>query len=166
MRNWYALHCKPQQDARAELHLLNQQFEVFRPLVRMRRQRRGKAVEVRESMFPRYIFVHLDDVHENWGPIRSTRGVAGLVRWGAHVPTVPDSVIQGLQANLAEDGCVDLTRACDFQMNERVRITDGPFAGYEGLFQARTGEERVVVLLDIMQQTQKLSLPGTCIAKA
>lgn len=166
MRHWYALHCKPQQDARAELHLRNQEYEVFRPLVRMRRHRAGRTCDVTESMFPRYLFVRLDDVHENWGPIRSTRGVAGLVRWGTHVPTVPEAVIQRLRDSLAEDGCVDLTRACDFQANERVRITDGPFAGCEGLFQARNGQERVIVLLDIMQQGQRLSFPSTSIAKA
>lgn len=165
MKQWYAVHCKPQQDARAEVHLLNQQFDIFRPQVRVRRYRRGKPYDVKESMFPRYLFIHLDGVDENWGPIRSTRGVAGILRWGEHIPVVPEAVIQRLQASL-DDGCVDLTQAEQYQPNERVRITEGPFAGHEALYQARTGQERVVVLLNIMQQTQRISLPGNSIAKA
>jgi len=166
MKHWYAVHCKPSQDARAELNLRNQSYEIFRPMVRLRRQRRGKLRDVRESMFPRYLFIRLDDLHENWSPIRSTFGVAGLVRWGEQVPTVPTSVIARLWEGLDAEGCVDLTAASDYQRNERVRITEGAFAGYEALYQARTGEERVVVLLNIMQQAQKITLPATSIAKA
>lgn len=166
MRRWYAVHCKPQQDSRAELHLLNQDFQVFRPLVRMRRRRRGRYHAVRESMFPRYLFINLDDVAENWGSIRSTRGVNGMVRWGDHVPVVPDHVILNLRDALGDDGCVDLSHTDDYKPDESVYITEGPFAGYQALFQARNGQERVIVLLEIMQQTQRLTLPDTSIARA
>ncbi|MEX0729496.1 MAG: transcription/translation regulatory transformer protein RfaH [Aquisalimonadaceae bacterium] len=166
MRHWYAAYCKPRQDARAEIHLLNQRFDVFRPLVRVRRFRRGKPCQVKESMFPRYLFIQLDDLDENWGPIRSTRGISGLVHWGDHVPVVPDRVIQRLYGDLAEDGCVDLAGTDDYKLNERIRITAGPFAGYEALYQARSSEERVIVLLEIMQRDQRLVLPGDSIARA
>ncbi|MDN5870629.1 MAG: hypothetical protein L0H73_07930, partial [Nitrococcus sp.] len=44
MKHWYAVHCKPQQDARAEAHLLNQRFEVFRRKCISRRRRAGCPV--------------------------------------------------------------------------------------------------------------------------
>lgn len=165
MKQWYAVHCKPQQDGRAELQLLNQAFDVFRPLVRVRRYRRGKVHDVKESMFPRYLFIRLDDADENWGPIRSPRGVNGMVRWGNHVPVVPEAVILRLRESVAEDACVDMTHEDAYRPNEPVRITEGPFTGYDALYQARNGQERVVVLLEIMQQSQRLVLPDTSIAK-
>ena len=161
MKRWYAAHCKPRQDERAEENLLNQGYEVFRPRVRIRKN--GKTVV--ESMFPRYLFIRLDDQgQEDWSPIRSTRGISDLVRWGSHVPHVPDSIIEGLYDRLDAAGCIELCK--DFQPNQRVRITEGPFAGYEALFHARNGEERVIVLLNVMQQAQKLSVPATAVVEA
>ncbi|MBD3646261.1 MAG: transcriptional activator RfaH, partial [Pseudomonadales bacterium] len=79
MKNWYVVQCKPNQDARAQENLNNQAFETFRPLARVRRRCRGQLKSAIESLFPRYLFIHLDEQEEDWGPIRSTRGVANLV---------------------------------------------------------------------------------------
>lgn len=158
MSDWYAVYCKPKQDARAEMHLRNQGYHVFRPLIRKRKCVRGHMCDTVESLFPRYLFIHLDDADEDWAPIRSTRGVVNLVRWGSCVPHVPDSVIDEIRDRLDTQNCIDLGIE-DYQLNERLRITAGPFVGYEGIFNTRSGEERVIVLLEIMQQTQHLELP-------
>ncbi|RFA26408.1 transcription/translation regulatory transformer protein RfaH [Alkalilimnicola ehrlichii] len=166
MKKWYLVLSKPRQDERAEVQLSNQGFEVFRPLIKVFRWSGGKRRTTVESMFPRYLFLCLDDVGQDWAPIRSTRGVQDLVRWGGVVPSVPEAVVERLQARMATNGWIDFTARDDFRLNERLRITDGPFAGYEALFQARNGEERVVVLLNIMRQEQRLSLPAQAVARA
>ncbi len=158
MKRWYAVYCKPQQDARAEEHLRNQSYEVFRPKARIRRRFGGRFRQVIESTFPRYLFIRLDSTNEDWAPIRSTRGVINLVRWGNHIPYVPDSVIDAIQTRSGNADTIDLV-AEDYRPNERLRISVGPLAGYEGLFDSRSGEDRVIVLLDIMHRTQRLELP-------
>lgn len=35
-----------------------------------------------ESLFPGYLFIQLDQLNDNWHPIRSTRGVNQLVTFG------------------------------------------------------------------------------------
>src|SRR5688500_14687405 len=122
MKQWYAVHCKPLQDVRAEAHLRNQSYEVFRPLVRLRRRYGTRFRQAIESMFPGYLFVRLDDVLENWAPIRSTRGVCGLVRWGAHTPPVPEPVIDELRRRADGENIVTLDSE-DYRPNERVHIT-------------------------------------------
>ena len=167
MRHWYAVQCKAKEDHRAEEHLNNQGFHVFRPMLRQRRRRNGRMATVTESLFPRYLFIELDDVTDNWAPIRSTRGVLGLVRFGTYPTPVPSSIIDTLTRQLdPETGCVDLTQTTDYKPNEPVQITEGPFAGYQGLFQARNGEERVIVLLDVMQQSQRITLPEQAISRS
>ena len=76
MKNWYAVYCKPSQDSRTEAHLRNQAFEVFRPLIRLRRRYGARMRQVVESMFPRYFFIQLDALVD-WSPIRSNCGVVG-----------------------------------------------------------------------------------------
>lgn len=165
MKNWYAVQCKPLQDARAEEHLRNQGFEVFRPRVRQRRRHGSRFRQAVESMFPGYLFIHLDCERENWAPIRSTRGVAGLVRMGTQTPAVPEPVIEELKRRADGDNCIDLGSG-DYRLDEPVRITEGPLAGYEALFAGRSGEERVIVLLEIMQRVQRLILPERAIEYA
>lgn len=164
MKSWYAVRCKPLQDARAEDHLRNQSYEVFRPRVRLRRRYGGRIRQAVESMFPGYLFIRLDREREDWAPIRSTRGVTGLVRLGGHTPAVPEPVIDELRRRADEENCIVLE--ADYRPNERVRITEGPLAGYEALFASRSGEERVIVLLEIMQRIQRLILPEQAIEQA
>lgn len=158
-RFWHAVFCKPQQDARAEENLLNQGFEVFRPKTRNRRVVRGRRHTVIESLFPRYIFVRLGRTGEDWSPIRSTYGAVGLVKVGQDVPIVPDPVIESLRIRCSESDIIDLAGAIDYRENEPIEIVDGPCAGYRALFQARTKEERVIVLLKLLSAERTIEVP-------
>jgi len=93
MKNWHLLMTKPREDERAQAHLQNQDYEIFRPLIRRYKIKQGKQVATLEPLFPRYIFIRLDDVLSNWSKIRSTRGVAQLVRFSDHPAIVPDIIV-------------------------------------------------------------------------
>lgn len=165
-RCWHAIFCKPQQDERAEVNLLNQGYEIFRPKTRVRRTRNGRRRIMVESMFPRYLFAHLSHGGEDWAPIRSTRGAVGLVRLGLETPIVPDAVIEALRQRCSGDGIINLAGKIDYQPNDLVEIIDGPCAGYRALFQARTSAERVIVLLNLLQHERKVELADTAIRRA
>ncbi|QTR52849.1 transcription termination/antitermination NusG family protein [Thiothrix unzii] len=160
-RSWYLLTSRPRQDALAEEQLLKQEYEVYRPLAQCLRARRGKMLSVVESLFPRYMFIHLDDgVEDNWGPIRSTRGVVGFVRFGIRnlPPPIPEKFILALKAaesQLAERA-IDLDR---FHNGDVVVIdNDGPFKGLPAIFQHYDGEQRSVVMLEILHKMTRLAI--------
>lgn len=165
MKRWYAIYCKPKEDERAEFNLDRQEFEVFRPKHRVRRRRRNGMCTVVESLFPRYLFIHLDDIAENWAPIRSTRGVAGLVRWGSSIPHVPDYVVDCLQENLDTAGCIP-TPPVGYQPGDKLRILEGPFAGLEGVFYSRRSDDRIMLLLEVMKQEQRMPFPEAALTRA
>ncbi|AKS42613.1 transcription termination/antitermination NusG family protein [Wenzhouxiangella marina] len=165
-RHWHAVFCKPRQDARAEEHLLNQGFEIFRPKTRVRRAQPGRRQVLHESMFPRYLFVRLHRGVDDWSTIRSTRGTVGLVRLGLQAPIVPDQVIESLRQRCDDQGVINLAGAIDYQPNELIEITEGPCAGYRALFQARTGDERVIVLLRLLHQERRVELDENSIRRA
>lgn len=163
MWRWYAVFCRPGQDHRAELHFHNQGFETFRPKVRVTRPSRRKLNTRVESLFPRYLFLNLNDLTQSWAPIRSTRGAVGLVRLGDRVPAVPDTLIESLSEHMDGDGVVDLSAGVEFEKGDKVEIMEGPFAGHRALFQARSGNERVVVLLSLLQGESRVELPRRAI---
>ena len=149
MKAWYLLYSKPQRERLALENLERQGYPSYLPLIQNRKRRKGRYVPVIEPMFPRYLFVHLSDETDNWGPIRSTIGVANLVRFGMQAARVPDSLIEIMNAR-EQDGVQTLAPP-DFKPGDQVRIVEGVMAGYEALFQARTGKERVVLLLQLAQ---------------
>ncbi|MDN5870640.1 MAG: hypothetical protein L0H73_07990 [Nitrococcus sp.] len=61
---------------------------------------------------------------------------------------------------------MELQVATRLRHNQRVRIIDGPFAGHEALFCAHRGDDRALVLLDVMRQSQRLTLPESALAEA
>ncbi len=162
---WHAVFCKPKQDERAEAHLLNQGFEIFRPKVRCRITRNGRRKVRIESMFPRYLFVRLGTAGQDWGPIRSTRGAVGLVRIGQQAAQVPQPVIEALRQRCDDQDIINLNGTIDYQLDEPVEIIDGPCAGYRALFKARTSEERVSVLLTLLNQERCVEVSESSIRR-
>lgn len=143
---WYLVYTKPRQERYARENLERQGYEVYLPLIRDRHRRKGRYVESIDAMFPRYLFIHLDQGTDNWAPIRSTFGVTGLVYFGFKPARVAPELIAFLRGRDDEEGCQSMP-APDFQHGDRVRIVDGAMAGYEGLFGARSSKDRVTILL-------------------
>lgn len=152
---------KPREDERAQAHLLNQGYEIFRPQLKKYRIRRGKQVAVVEPLFPRYIFIRLDDVLSNWAKIRSTRGVAGLVRFAEMPAKVPADLVRLLQAQCDEGDIVDMTgkEPHVFRRGDGVEITAGSFKGIQAIIKEQKGEDRVVLLLTLLGKEQAVEVP-------
>lgn len=158
MLAWYLIYSKPRQEGVALENLKRQGYDAYLPLIRTRRRRQGQYVSLVEPMFPRYLFIRLSDQTDNWGPIRSTLGVSALVRFGDLPAQVPDRLIGALKSREDASGIQQLA-VPDFKPGDRVRIAEGPMAGYEGIFQARSSRERVVVLLDVVGQATRVLMP-------
>lgn len=131
------------------MNLDRQGFHAFLPRMRVRARRSGRFVNRVEPMFPRYLFVNIDIHQQDCSPIRSTFGVANMVRFGYRHATLPDDLVDGLRAAVDEFGVVANLTPPELEKGSRVRIIDGLLQGYEGIVEARTGGERVRVLLDL-----------------
>ncbi|RKR06305.1 transcriptional antiterminator RfaH [Kushneria sinocarnis] len=151
---WYAIQCKGGESFRAAEHLTRQGYQLFHPVIDIERRQRGRIRTVREPLFPWYLFIRLDRLSDNWRPIRSTRGVLKLVAFGNEPTPIPDELIDTLRhhaRSVDEEG-----REHYFRPGDRIEITEGPFREMEGVFFDRKGEERVIVLLNILQREHQM----------
>jgi len=160
MKNWHLLMTKPRGDDRAEAHLLNQDYELFRPMIKQFRVKAGKQVAVIEPLFPRYLFIRLDDVLGNWSQIRSTRGVSKLVRFIELPAIVPDTLISSLQGQCFEGNIIDTTEERPFVYNkgDEIEITQGSFRGITAIIKEQVAEDRVLLLLTLLGKEQELEI--------
>jgi transcription antitermination factor NusG len=87
-----------------------------------------------------------------------TPGLRGVVQFGGLPGIVPDTLIGELQQRLAEISAAGGLALDCLHPGDAVRITGGPLAGYEAVFDMRlSGTDRVRVLLEIMHQAQPAS---------
>jgi len=157
MRAWYLVFSKPQRERLALENLERQNYQVYLPLVRNRRRVGGRYRSLIEPMFPRYLFIQLDDENQDWGPIRSTLGVAKLVRFGMTPARLPDALLQLLREREDELG-IQILPAQELQAGDRVRIVEGVMAGYEALYQSSSGSERAILLLEIAERSAQITI--------
>lgn len=146
---WYLVYTKSRQEALAQENLVRQGYAVYLPLVRLMRKRQGRQVATIEPLFPRYLFIHLNTQSDNWGPIRSTFGVASLVRFGSEPAKVPDAFVSHLKAEEGHEGLHEWAEP-KVTVGDRMRVTEGPLKGYEGILLAQSGQDRVMLLLDML----------------
>ncbi len=150
MKRWYVVHTHANAEARAAAHLARQGFDVWLPRYRKKRRHARRTEMVLRPLFPRYLFAHVDLEAEHWRPILSTAGVSHLIGEGEGPSAVADDVIAALKARAGDDELFDLTELTPLRHGDRVRISAGPLADLDGIFQARTDAERVTVLLRLM----------------
>lgn len=152
---WYVVFCKAQKESDAQEHLERQGYEVFLPYMQVKKRQRGAYKNVTEPMFPRYLFIRLDRENDNWSPIRSTRGVISMVRFGTEYARVSDALIASLFARVTAE---ESPKGPLFVEGESVRVIDGPFEGYEAIFTAQKGQERAIILLSLIQKEMNVQI--------
>jgi len=155
--NWYLIQTKPRQEARAEEHLERQQFECFRPLRPLCEPRKSRRVQ-EEELFPGYLFIRID-MNNSWYPIRSTRGVCRIVAFGGTPCPVPEALIEQIRKRTQPSL---ITPA--FRQGETVLVRTGD-SDLQAIFLCDDGEERAVILLNLLQREQRVSLPRTSLSR-
>lgn len=151
-KRWYLVQCKPKQDFRALENLKLLGYECLLPTVEAERISRGKWLVQVEPLFPGYLFIELDVLYDNWMPIRSTRGVCRIVRFGEKPLPVPIEIIRFLHYQRSPMRQV-------LQPGDRVIVDWEGTKGIEAVFLTKEGIERSLILLKILQRELQISVP-------
>jgi len=165
MTAWYVVYTRVNAEATALEHLRRQGYSAYLPKhLRWRRHARRRELVAR-PLFPRYLFVALDLVHQQWRPILSTIGVCDLLRRG-HVPAlVPAGLVEEIQHS-ERSGDLDSQAASNWRVGDEVRVASGPFADLVGRVCDATDQGRVCLLLELLGRHVKTCLSGNMVVPA
>jgi transcriptional antiterminator RfaH len=156
---WFLVHTKPASEAKAQDNLERQGYRIYYPRLQQPRLRAGRWSDRVAALFPRYLFLQLS-AGQSLAPVRSTLGVAAIVRFGADYAAVPHDVVEDLLRR--EDpvaGLHRLNRDRSFRSGAAVRVIAGAFAELDAVFEREVGDDRVVVLLSVLGQHARVQVP-------
>ncbi|MGM3388643.1 transcription/translation regulatory transformer protein RfaH [Stutzerimonas stutzeri] len=150
--SWYLLQCKPRQDSRALEHLRRQGFDCFAPTFRAQSLRAGRLREVEQPLFPGYLFIRMGEV-DNWLPLRSTRGVNRVVAFCGQPCRVQERIVEQLKTR-----CATTEQPPLLNPGDQVQVRIGAYADLDAIFLSMDGEERVMLLLNILNREQQVQV--------
>lgn len=161
-KGWFVVYSNPRCEIRAKMGLDAKGFDTFLPMsedsVTRWRGKRKAIVDMRKPLFSRYLFVSFDpNKDEWWEPIKTTDGVEDILSHGPQcIPSrVPSGAIEALQ-RAEGNGVFDFRpKPCGLEKGDRVRLAEGPFAGFIGEVLIAKPNKRVEVLLEIFSSKTK-----------
>jgi transcriptional antiterminator RfaH len=160
---WFCARTQSKREHLAALWLKNQLgIEVYVPRIRFRRPQPRGMVWFTEALFPNYLFARFD-LASLAQQVDFAPGVRGLVRFGQHCPTIPERVIEGLQASVLPDQVHVIDEWV--QPGETVQLAGNVFHGLEGVVtQVMPARQRVTVLLEFLGRQTTIELDTAALA--
>lgn len=147
--NWFVMRSKAHKEGLLERELTARQVDCFFPYLKVEPVNpRSKKIR---PFFPNYLFVQIDLEETNTSFLQWVPHSQGLVCFGGEPAVVPDSLVYGIKKKLDVINAAGGLKARGYAAGDAVRVTEGHFSGYEGIFETYLdGHDRVRILLDML----------------
>ncbi len=114
--------------------------DVIVPTEKVVEIRRGRKVDTERKFFPGYVLVKMDMTDQAFHLIKNTPKVTGFL--GADNKPMPISEGEAMAIlQQVQDGVDHPRPTVSFEVGENVRVSDGPFASFNGIVE-EVDEER------------------------
>jgi len=146
---WHVIYTHHHQEYRALKRLEEQGYTAYLPEKLIDLRRKMKFKRDKEPLFPRYLFIRLSKTKDDWGPIRSTPGVFGLVKFGQIIPFIEDEFINDFME-------YERHYKTDYEVGDKVIFNKESFINVPAIVKSSV-MHRVDILMRIMGTEQSIS---------
>ena len=171
--DWYVVHTyagyenkvKADLETRvASMNMEEQIYEVVIPMEEVVEVKGGKKQTVQRKVFPGYLLVRMELSDDSWYVVRNTPGVTGFVGSGTKPIPLSEREVDKI---LKRKGEAEKPRPkAEWQTNDPVRVTTGPFANFQGVISEVDDErQKVKVLVNIFGRETPVELSYDQISK-
>ncbi len=137
-RRWYVLHTysgyeeNVSHNLRQRIESMDMENKIFNILIPTEKKikiKNGKRKIVTEKIFPGYILVEMIVTDDSWYVVRNTPNVTGFIGSGTTPTPISEKEIEELQRRMGQE---EPKFKIDVTIGSPIKITDGPFKGFEG----------------------------------
>ena len=115
-------------------------FEIIVPMEEQIEIKDGKRKANLKKVFPGYVLIKMIVTDETWYIVRNTRGVTGFVGSGTNPIPLTEEEIRNM-------GFEEVEVKIDYDVNESVKVINGPLEGFIGVVQEINKEKGKVKVL-------------------
>jgi transcription termination/antitermination protein NusG len=172
--DWYVIHTYAGYENRVKTNLesrissMNVEDRIFEcviPMEDVMEIKQGRKQVVQKKVFPGYLMVrmYLDD--DSWYVVRNTPGVTGFVGSGAKPTALSTKEVEKI-LQVKPEGKKKLRPRLEFEEQESVRVTSGPFANFTGtISEINVDQSKLKVLVNIFGRETPVELGFDQVAK-
>ncbi len=141
---WYIVHAysnfekKVAENLREQARMLGLEehfSEILVPTEDVVEIRRGRKVNAERKFFPGYVLVKMEMTDEAYHLVKNTPKVTGFLGSGAKPIPVSEREVQQI-IGAVEEGAERPKPVIRFDIGEKVKVTDGPFASFDGVVES------------------------------
>lgn len=174
-KNWYVVHTysgyenKVKANLEKRVETMGMQDKIFRVVVPEETEvevKNGKEKILKRKVFPGYVLVELAMTDDSWYVVRNTPGVTGFVGSAGSGSKPTPLLDEEVEVILKRMGMDTATTDFDFELNETVRVKEGPFANFTGYIEEiEADKQKVRVLVDMFGRQTPVELDFSQIEK-
>lgn len=137
---WYVIHvysgferkvAQSIQEQTIQKGLQDEIIEVMVPTEEVVEMRRGSKISTERKFFPGYVLVKMNMTDETWHLVKDTAKVTGFLGSRGKPSPISNSEAERLLHQIKE-GVERPKPSVTFEIGEQVRVSDGPFASFNG----------------------------------
>ncbi|MEM7302245.1 MAG: transcription termination/antitermination protein NusG [Pseudomonadota bacterium] len=153
---WYIIHAYSNFEKKVSESILEQArlkglehcFEqVLVPVEKVVELRRGRKVDAERKFFPGYVLARMEMTDEAYHLIKNTPKVTGFLGSDNKPMPITDKEAQRILSQVQE-GVERPKPSVSFEIGESVRVSDGPFASFNGIVE-EVDEERARLKVEV-----------------
>jgi len=159
---WYAIWTRSHCERLVLDQLSAKGFSTFLPEMGTWSKRTGRMHVVQVPMFPGYLFVRGTMEKQTYIEMLKVRGIVRILEDGwKRLTPIPDHEVEAVERVLQAKVPVF---AHSLVRGDRVRVTDGPLAGVEGVFvQDKSNCGRLVVSIGLLGRGVAVEVDGASV---
>ena len=132
--------------------------QILVPTEKVVEMRRGRKVDTERKFFPGYVLVRMEMTDEGYHLIKNTPKVTGFLGSDKKPIPISDTEAQHI-LNQVQEGVERPKPSITFDIGEQVRVSDGPFASFNGIVEEVDGERaRLKVSVSIFGRATPVEL--------
>lgn len=149
----------------AEAGLQDEIDEVLVPTEEVLEVRRGKKVTSERRFMPGYVLVRMEMSNKGYHLISSINRVTGFLGPQGKPMPMRDAEVNAI-LNRVEEGEAQPRNLIRFEIGEKVKVTDGPFEGFDGMVEeVDEDHSRLKVSVSIFGRATPVELEFTQVSK-